>query len=91
LAAKEFHYKRIIAKSNNKIRSTWKIINEVKGKTKLDIGSHSIVTDNKIVVNQNKIANAFNKYSSSIADSIILDINRHTSVTDTITLFNKRF
>jgi hypothetical protein len=65
------------------IRCTWKIINEVKGKEKRDRGIHSIVTDNKVVMNQNRIAEAFNKYFLSIADSAISDINRHTSTSIT--------
>jgi hypothetical protein len=78
-AAKELYYNRIIAKSNKKIRRSWKIINEVQGKTKQNTGIHSIVTDNKVVMNQNKIPHAFNRYFLSTVDSIILDINGHTS------------
>jgi hypothetical protein len=33
-SSKKLHYNRIIAKSNNKMRSTWKIINDEKGKVK---------------------------------------------------------
>jgi hypothetical protein len=44
------------------MRSTWKIINEEIGKIKRDRGIHSIVKDNKFIINQNEIANVFNKY-----------------------------
>jgi hypothetical protein len=42
------------------MKSTWKIINEVKGKIKRDKGIYSIIVDNKVIMNQSKIANAFN-------------------------------
>jgi hypothetical protein len=61
------------------MKSTWKIINEEKGKTKQDIGIHSIMVDNKVIMNQNKIANTFNKYFLSIANSVISDHNKHIS------------
>jgi hypothetical protein len=56
------------------MRSTWKIINEENGKARWDTGINSFVIDNKLVINQNKIANAFNKHFLSIADSVISDI-----------------
>jgi hypothetical protein len=31
IAAKKLYYNKIISKSNNKMRSTWEIINEEKG------------------------------------------------------------
>lgn len=46
-----------------------------------------IVTNNEVLMNQKKIAEAFNKYFISITDSVLSDINRHTSasVTNPIT------
>jgi hypothetical protein len=56
------------------MRSTWKIINEEKGETKRSIGIQSLVLDNKLIRNQNKIADIFNKYFVSIADSVISEV-----------------
>jgi hypothetical protein len=52
------HYNRINAQSNNNMRSTWKIINEVKGKITQYTGIYSIMTENKVVPKQDKIAEA---------------------------------
>jgi exonuclease III len=75
IAAKKLYYNRIISKSNNKMKSTWEIINEVKGRIKKDKCINAIFVDNKTIKNQNKIANVFNKFFLSIADSIIQNKN----------------
>lgn len=49
------------------------IINEENGKIKQDKGIYSIMTDNKIIKNQNRIADVFNNYFISIADSARLN------------------
>jgi hypothetical protein len=36
IAAKKLYYNRIISNSNNKMKNTWEIITEEKGKTKMD-------------------------------------------------------
>jgi len=54
------------------MKSTWKIINEEKGKTKNSIDIQSLVINNNVIMNQNKIANIFN-YFLSVADSINSD------------------
>jgi hypothetical protein len=56
LAAKKLHYNKIILGSENKMKSTWKIINEEKGKTKNDTDIKSLVINNNVIMNQNKIA-----------------------------------
>jgi hypothetical protein len=61
------------------MKSTWKIINEDKGKIKKDKDIHSIKVDNKVIMNQNEIANVFNKYFISIASSVTSNYNKHTS------------
>jgi hypothetical protein len=58
----------MILKSNNEVKSTWRIINEEKGNIKRNKGIHSIMIGKKVVTNQGKIATAFNKYFLSIAD-----------------------
>jgi hypothetical protein len=78
-AVKRAHYNRMILKSNNKVKGTWRIINEEKGNIKRNKGINSIVIGKKVVTNQEKIATAFNKYFLSIADSIIPENNNHTN------------
>lgn len=58
-----------------------------KGKTKRGIGIQSLVLDNNLILNQNKIADSSNKYFLSIADSVISDNNKYisTSTTDPVT------
>jgi hypothetical protein len=80
LTAKELHYKRIILNSNNKMATTWKIINHENGKPSHCNNSISLRIDKKEVNNQNKIANIFNNYFLSIADTIHYNesnINNH--------------
>jgi hypothetical protein len=47
IAAKKAHYNRMILKSNNKMKSTWRIINEEKGITKRNKGIHYIMIGEK--------------------------------------------
>jgi hypothetical protein len=49
------------------------------GKTKRGIDIQSLVLDNKLIMNQDKIAGSFNKYFISIVDSVISDNNKYTS------------
>jgi hypothetical protein len=79
-AAKRAHYNRMILKSNNKVKSTWRIINEEKGNIKRNKGIHSIMIGKKVITIQEKIATAFNKYFLSIADYIIPENNNHTNL-----------
>jgi hypothetical protein len=80
LAAKKLHYNRIILNSNNKIATTWKIINYKNGKPSCTNNTISLRINNKEVNNQNKITNIFNNYFLSIADSINSDNNKHTNL-----------
>jgi hypothetical protein len=66
---KKSYFSRIILNSNNKMKRMWEIINEDKGRIKRDKGVHSIKVDKNLIMNQNKIANDFNKYFLFIADS----------------------
>jgi len=85
LTAKKLHYNKIILGSKNKMKSTWKIINE-KGKTKSCIDIHSLVINNRVIMNQNKIPNIFNNYFISVGDTISSDNKNHinTSMTNPI-------
>ena len=68
------------------MKSTWKIINEEKGRTKSSIDIQSLVINNNIIMNQNKIANIFNNYFLSISDAVNSNNNKHinTSMTNPI-------
>jgi hypothetical protein len=91
--AKELHYNKIIQKSKNKIKSTWKIINEEKGKTQHGTNIQFLVTDSTGLTNQNKTANTFNNYFLSIADLINTNNNNHinTHITNPIHYLLKSF
>jgi hypothetical protein len=51
--------------------------NGEKGTTKNGLDIQSLVIDNNVITNQNKIANTFISYFLSIVDSINTDINKH--------------
>jgi uncharacterized protein YktB (UPF0637 family) len=68
LAAKHTHFNRIIRNSENEIKSTWKIINEEKGKSKYRPHTQFLKTNNNIISNQEVMANTFNNYFLSVAE-----------------------
>ena len=92
-AAKKLHYNKIILNSKNKMKSTWKIINKEKGKTKHGTDIQSLVIDNNVIMNQKIITNTLNNYFLSIADSINLDNNKHinTGITNPVTYLLNNF
>jgi hypothetical protein len=93
LAVKKLHYNKIILGSKNKMKSAWKIINEEKGKTKNDTDIQALVINNNVMMNQNKIANIFNDYFLSVADTSNSDNNKHmnTSMTNVINYLTNNF
>ena len=66
------------------MKTIWKIINEENGKTKSAIDIQSLVINNNIIVNQNKIANIFNNYFISIVDTINSDNSKHVNTSSYI-------
>jgi hypothetical protein len=82
----------IILNSENKMKSTWRIINEERGNTKSGSDIQSLVLDN-IITDQNQIANIFKNYFLSIADSIISNNNKHmnTNLTDPFNYISDSF
>jgi hypothetical protein len=68
LKAKKLYYKQAIEKSNNKIKTTWHIINEEKGLNKRKSLIKKISHNNIFIINQTTIANLFNNYFLSMAD-----------------------
>jgi len=83
----------IITKSFMVLRTKWKIINEEKGKTKSGIDIQSLVINNNVIINQNKIANIFNNSFISIANTVNSDNNKHVnkSMTNTINYLTNNF
>ena len=65
---KKLHHKQAIEKSNNKIKTTWRIINEEKGLNKRKSVIKKISHNNRLITNQTTIANLFSNYFLSIAD-----------------------
>ena len=59
------------------MKCTWKVINEEKAAKNNISDIQSLMTDNKVLMNQNKIANIFNSLFVSIKDSINADNNKH--------------
>ena len=55
--AKHMYYNEVIRNSENKIKSTWKIINEEKGKTRSRPIIQFLKTNNNIVNNQKVLTN----------------------------------
>ena len=74
------------------MKTTWKIINEEKGKTKSSIDIQCFVINNNVIMNQNKIANIFNNYFISIADTFNSDNKHiHRSMTNPINCLTNNF
>ena len=75
------------------MKSIWKIINVEKWKTKGGIYIQSLVINNNVIMNQNKIANIFNNYFISIADTVNADNNKHinTSMINPINCLTNNF
>ena len=82
LTAKKLHYNRLILNSNNKIATTWKIINYENGKLSHGNNTLSLRIDNKEITNQHTIANIFNNYFLSIADTPNSGNNKHTNINE---------
>jgi len=60
--------------------TTWKIINHENGKPNHCKNTISLRVDNKEITNQNTIANIFNSYFLSIAESFNSGNNKHTYI-----------
>jgi hypothetical protein len=75
------------------MKSTWKIINEEKGKRKSCIDIQSLVINNNVTINQNKIANIFNNTLFINSRHIQFRQNKHinTSMTNPINYLTNNF
>jgi hypothetical protein len=77
LIAKKLHYNKCILSSRNKMKSTWEIINEERGKSRKGIDIQSLIIDNNEIMNQKQITNIFNNYFLTMADTITSNNNNH--------------
>jgi hypothetical protein len=85
--AKKAYYNSTILKSHNKIKTTWSIIKKETGYKRKE--SQSIKISNIMTNNKEHIANAFNEYFTSVAQTIIDDLNKDNNkiLTDVNPLF----
>jgi hypothetical protein len=74
--AKKAYYNSIIRKSHNKIKTTWSIIRkETRHKIYKD-EPQSLKINNIRINNKVHIANAFNEYFTTVAQTIVDDLNK---------------
>jgi hypothetical protein len=66
------HYKRLIAKSDNKIKTTWNIIKKETGKLHSMEQVPSLLMNNEELTDPKKIANAFNTFFLKITEKLNL-------------------
>jgi hypothetical protein len=64
--AKRLSYNSRILKSNNEVKTTWNIINDLLGKQRSTNSIQKLSTEGSLLTNQYDIGEAFNKYFSSI-------------------------
>jgi hypothetical protein len=83
-AAKKNYYNKTIMESTNKMKTTWRIINAEQGKLKNDTDIESIKIDNKVITNTSQMAETFNKYFLTIANSISSGKNNQGNVQNSI-------
>ena len=83
--------RNMILSSKNKMRSTWKIINPERGKSKPSTDIHSLMTDNNVITNQSIIPKNFNNYFLSFADSINSNTNKHVNIANPINYLSDKF
>jgi hypothetical protein len=70
--AKKAYYESTISKSHNKIKTTWSIIKKETGYKIYQDEPQSLKMNNTMINNKEHIANAFNEYFTSVAQTIIL-------------------
>ena len=68
--AKRMAFSTRISKSHNKTKTTWKIVNELLGKQPSHTDIQQLTVDGIQYSNQQQVAEVFNKYFSTIVDSI---------------------
>jgi len=86
-AAKRIHVNKIIHKSDNKIKSTWKITNDERGNHKKKPQIQFLKNENKITNKQQDIANIFNDYFLSVAKLLNKDNKDSIRNTDQFSVY----
>jgi hypothetical protein len=91
-AAKQLYYNNKISKSNNKIKTTWDIINMETRKSHTNKSTQLINIDGKLITNQQSTTNSFNNYFITVADKITGNIKMmklHQIITIPYIIFTK--
>jgi hypothetical protein len=70
--AKRQHYNRLIAKSDNKIKTTWDIIKQKTGKIHVTEQMPTLVINDEKIKDPEKVADVFNSFFLSIAENLNL-------------------
>ncbi len=89
--AKKLYYGNKFIKHNGDMKKTWQLINELRGKVKLN-NKPSFIIDGNLVQNKRIIANEFNKYFTSIAKNMNQDLDENIGdkdIPDHETFFDK--
>jgi hypothetical protein len=73
--AKKLHYDNVFLKLTNKIKTTWTIIKRETGYENHNKEPQALKVNNIVITDKGSIANVFNEYFSSIAQSIIKETN----------------
>ena len=81
--AKKQHYSRLIAKSNNKIRTTWDITNEETGKVHLVEQVPTLLVNDEKLKDPTDVANAFNNFLITITEKITHSTNNTVNLKTT--------
>jgi len=84
---KKLYYDKQIELSSNTVKTTWKIIKDITGKTRSPVTNMKIKSDSVMLTNINDIAKAFNIYFANIAE----DLNNRFSDVDKAWQSLKRF
>jgi hypothetical protein len=74
--AKKANYDSTILKSHNKIKTTWSIVKKETGYKIYKDEPQALKINNTTINNKEHIANAFNEYFTSVALTIIDDLNK---------------
>jgi hypothetical protein len=70
------YYDYVLLKSKNKIKTTWSIIKRETGYKNHKKELQELKINNIIIKDKGRITNAFNEYFSSVAQTIIEDLNK---------------
>jgi uncharacterized membrane-anchored protein YjiN (DUF445 family) len=74
--AKKVYYDNVLLKSKNKIKPIWSIIKRETAYKNHNKESQALKINNIIIKDKGHIANAFNEYFSSVAQTVIEDLNK---------------